>query len=71
MTATATRPAAARPSVFRPLAALASAWRRLDRERRLRATIHALECLPDRSLRDIGLERGDIAAIVRGRGPTR
>ncbi len=63
MTATATRPAA-----FRPFSAVAAAWRWFDRERRLRATVYTLHDLPDRTLRDIGLDRGDINARVRERG---
>lgn len=39
----------------------------LERERRLRATIRDLRALNDRTLKDIGLQREDIAAAVRDR----
>lgn len=48
-------------------AALRIWWERLDEQRRIRVTINALHALDDRSLKDIGLERGDIEAAVNRR----
>lgn len=47
--------------------AVQSLWTTLQRERRLRATIRELHGLHDRALRDIGLQREDIEAVVRDR----
>lgn len=64
------------PSLFRiPLAALparfatglVSLWIATRRAYRLRATIRTLHDLDDRTLRDIGLHRGEISEIVRRR----
>lgn len=42
-------------------------WDRVQEKRRLRATIRALDRLSDASLRDIGLERGEIHQVYRSR----
>jgi uncharacterized protein YjiS (DUF1127 family) len=42
-------------------------WMALEREHRLRTTIRELHGLNDRALRDIGLHREDIEAVVRDR----
>ena len=54
-------------TLSRLLEAVQSVWTRLERERRLRATIRELHGLNDRTLRDIGLQREDIEAVVRDR----
>ncbi len=51
----------------RVFGAVQSVWTTLQRERRLRATIRDLHGLNDRALRDIGLQREDIEAVVRDR----
>jgi uncharacterized protein YjiS (DUF1127 family) len=48
-------------------AALRRWWNGLDERRRIRLTMHALRGLNDRTLKDIGLERGDIESAVRAR----
>ena len=64
------------PSPFRTLlaalpgrfaAGLRSHWTAARRGYRMRATIRTLHDLDDRTLRDIGLHRGQIAEIVRRR----
>lgn len=55
----------------RLLEAARKIWTRLQRERRLRATIRTLHGLNDRTLKDVGLRRGDIEAVVRDRCRTR
>jgi uncharacterized protein YjiS (DUF1127 family) len=40
-------------------------WTAIQRGRRLRATIRELHGLNDRTLKDIGLRREDIEAVVR------
>jgi uncharacterized protein YjiS (DUF1127 family) len=44
-----------------------SVWNAFQRQRRLTATINTLDGLSDRALRDIGLERHNIADVVRDR----
>ena len=58
-------PLAALPG--RLAAGLVSLWIGALRAYRLRATIRTLHDLDDRTLRDIGLHRGEIAEIVRRR----
>jgi uncharacterized protein YjiS (DUF1127 family) len=53
----------------RLVAAIRMLWRRLQNERRLRATVLRLHRLNDHSLRDIGLERDNIEPVVRSRHP--
>ena len=53
----------------RLMAAIRTLWRRVQNERRLRATIFTLHRLNDHSLRDIGLERDNIEPVVRSRHP--
>jgi uncharacterized protein YjiS (DUF1127 family) len=48
-------------------AALRRWWQGLEERRRVRMTLHALQGLNDRTLRDIGLERGKIEPAVRAR----
>jgi len=48
-------------------AALRRWWQGLEERRRLRLTVHALRNLNDRTLKDIGIERGDIEPAVRAR----
>jgi len=59
-----------RPIHVAAAAGLLNAWRRLAREWRVRRTIETLHALNDRTLRDIGVERGHIADIVRERSPS-
>lgn len=47
------------------VALLTRAWASLRRRHRQRLTRLALEVLDDRTLRDIGIERSEIASIVR------
>jgi uncharacterized protein YjiS (DUF1127 family) len=68
--APAARPART-PVVIRFVAGVPALWRRWRKERRMRATINTLHRLNDRTLRDIGLERGDIEPAVRSRLPGR
>jgi len=74
MSATAYAPTSRPPHSHRPaslgarlFAALRSGWDRLERRRKLRATIHTLHGLPDRTLKDIGLDRSQIESVVRER----
>ena len=46
-------------------------WLAYRRNRRLRATIHTLHGLDDRTLGDIGLDRSEIESVVRSRGTER
>jgi uncharacterized protein YjiS (DUF1127 family) len=50
----------------------AAAWQSYDRRRRLRATAAQLYAMDERELKDIGLNRGDIAFVLSGiKDPTR
>jgi len=52
------------PPVRRDVTWLAAALDRLARPWRRRAAIRELDRLGDRALRDIGIERGDVEAVV-------
>lgn len=60
------RPRTATPP-GRLAAFLCRIWNAAQREHRLRATIRTLHGLNDRTLRDIGLHRGNIEDVVRAR----
>lgn len=47
-------------------AGLAAVFRSIARQRRYRKTVSELSRLDDRTLRDIGLERDEIAYVARG-----
>ena len=46
---------------------IAGVWRRYWQGRAKRATVELLHSLDDRTLRDIGLSRGEIQSVVYGR----
>ena len=62
---------AARPTkvllIVRLVAATRTLWNSFQKERRLSATVRTLHRRNDHSLRDIGLERGNIGPVVRSR----
>ena len=62
---------AARPTkvllIGRLVAATRTLWNSFQKERRLSATMRTLHRLNDHSLRDIGLERGNIESMARSR----
>ena len=64
-------PPAARPAkvllIGRLVAATRTLWNSFQKERRLSATMRTLHRLNDHSLRDIGLERGNIESMARSR----
>lgn len=62
----AARPAKV-PLIGRLVAVTRSLWNDFRKEQRLRATVRTLNRLNDHSLRDIGLERDNIGAVVRSR----
>jgi uncharacterized protein YjiS (DUF1127 family) len=62
---------AARPTkvllIGRLVAATQTLWYSFLKERRISATMRTLYRLSDHSLRDIGLEKGNIGPVVRSR----
>jgi uncharacterized protein YjiS (DUF1127 family) len=57
--------------IDRGLARLAAGWLHFRRERRLKATINGIRGLDDRTLKDIGVDRSEIEAIVRSKAAGR
>ena len=47
--------------------AMSHAWERFRSRRRLAATARILEGLDDRTLKDIGIDRGEISSVVATR----
>ncbi len=45
---------------------IVTSWRKYRQQRRLRATMHILHKLDNRSLKDIGLDRSEIESAVLG-----